>query len=139
MSRAPLVVDTNVLVAGLLTRELAAPTARILDAMLRGELHFLISEELLADYREVLLRPKIVAAHGLAEGEIDEILVRVAGNGAIRQPAASARGPAGDGHLFALLAADPRALLVSGDARVLEHAGARGVTPRALVDRDRAR
>ncbi len=130
MKGAPLVVDTNVVVAGLLTRDPAAPTARILDAMLRGEARFLLSEELLAEYRTVLLRPKIATLHGLAAVEVDEILLRLAANGAVRDPAPADRGPRGDGHLFALLETEPEALIVSGDAAVLRHAGRRGRTPK---------
>lgn len=134
MTAGPFVIDTNVLVAGLLTREPAAPTARILDAMLSGRLFYLLSEPLLAEYRAVLLRPKIAAAHGLAAAEVDEILVRIAANGAVREASASAKGPRGDTHLFALLAAEPNARLVSGDAQVLRHAAERGLAPAALLD-----
>ena len=38
-----LVVDTNVLVAGLLTTEQESPTARIADGMLNGRVLFLLS------------------------------------------------------------------------------------------------
>lgn len=134
MSGAPVVVDTNVVVAGLLTRDPAAPTARILDALLYGRLRFLISDELLAEYRRVLVRPRIAALHGLGESEIDEILVRIAANGAVRSPAPARRGPRGDGHLLALLETEPTALLVSGDAAVLRHAAERGRSPGALVE-----
>ncbi len=128
------VVDTNVVVAGLLTVDPAAPTARILDAMLSGGLRYLLSEALLAEYRQVLLRPKIAAAHGLAEQEVDEILLRLAANGAVRAPAEVLGGPRGDQHLFALLESDPGALLVSGDAAVLRHAGPRGRSSKALLE-----
>lgn len=134
MSSAPLVVDTNVVAAGLLTRESTAATARILDSMLAGELRFLLSEALLREYRTVLLRPAIAKSHGLAPEEIDEILVRLATNAVIREPASGATGPAGDLHLFELLATEPEALLVSGDAKVLKHAGTKGRTPRALLE-----
>ena len=134
MTSALLVVDTNVVVAGLLTREPNAPTARILDAMLGGTLRFLLSEALLAEYRVVLMRPAIARAHGLAADEVDEILIRLAANAVIREPPAGPSGPAGDTHLFELLAAEPSALLVSGDARVLRHAGARGRSPREYLE-----
>jgi putative PIN family toxin of toxin-antitoxin system len=134
VTRALLVVDTNVVVAGLLTREPTAATARILDAMLAGELRFLLSEPLLAEYRTVLLRPNIAKSHGLVPREVDEILVRLATNAVISEPRAGASGPAGDLHLFELLATEPDALLVSGDAKLLRQAGARGRTPRSLLD-----
>jgi predicted nucleic acid-binding protein len=101
--------------------------------MLRGDLRFLLSEELLAEYRLVLLRPKIAAAHGLSAGEIDEILVRLAAHGAVRETAASNVGTRDDAHLFALLATEAAAILVSGDARVLRHAASRGRSPHALL------
>ncbi len=99
-----------------------------------GALFYLLSEELLAEYRAVLLRPKLAAAHGLSTDEVDEILVRIAAHGAVREPAAVADGPPGDRHLFALLATEPNALVVSGDAQVLRHAGTRGRTPKAVLD-----
>ena len=42
------IVDTNVLVAGLLTANEESPTARVVDGMLNGELLFLLSPALLA-------------------------------------------------------------------------------------------
>jgi len=45
---ALVVVDTNVVVAGLITQDPSSPTVRTLDAMLSGSLMFLMSPELLA-------------------------------------------------------------------------------------------
>ena len=72
------VVDTNVVVSGLVSRADGAPPQRILNAMLTAELGFALSVELLAEYRGVLLRPGIMALHGLDEAEVDEILQRLA-------------------------------------------------------------
>jgi hypothetical protein len=72
------VVDTNVVVSGLLSRADGAPPQRVLKAMLAAELGFALSVELLAEYRGVLLRPAIMALHGLEEAEADEILQRLA-------------------------------------------------------------
>ena len=58
----PLVVDTNVVVSGLLTSVADAPPAMLLDAMLAGRVSFLLSTDLLAEYRDVLLRPAIARA-----------------------------------------------------------------------------
>ncbi|MEX0450131.1 PIN domain-containing protein [Spiribacter sp. 221] len=52
------IVDTNVLVAGLITADRQSPTGRAVDAMLNGRLLFLLSPALLAEYRTVLLRAK---------------------------------------------------------------------------------
>jgi predicted nucleic acid-binding protein len=126
----PFVIDPNVVVAGLLTAEAEAPTARLLDALLAGRLPFLLSVELLAEYRQVLLRPRIAARHALSPAEIDGILVDLVANGHVveTRPVARPAFPRGDGHLESLLAG---ALLVTGDERARAAAGARAVTPAA--------
>lgn len=115
------VIDTNVVVSGLLTRDPASPTARILDAMLSGQFTFLLSVELLAEYRAVLLRPKIRAVHGLSAAEIDEVLTAIAASAAIREPGPPPDGvpDPNDAHLRALLACQPGATLVTGDQALL--------------------
>jgi hypothetical protein len=45
--------------------------------MLAGSVPFLLSADLLAEYRQVLLRPAIARAHGLDAEEIDELLVQI--------------------------------------------------------------
>lgn len=119
------VVDTNVLVAALLTAQPASPTARTLDAMLDGSLMFALSPALLAEYRAVLLRPRLVQRHGLTEPEVDELLATIAANAIWREPpgssAAVAAPDAGDAHLWALLACEPTAALVTGDQLLLRN------------------
>lgn len=134
MTSPLVVVDTNVLVAGLLTRDATAPTARIVDAMLRGAIRFLLSEELLSEYRSVLLRPAIARAHALSAEEVDEILIRLAANGTVRLAAEARAGAADDAHLVALLDQEAGARLVSGDAAALRRADRRGLSPRAFAD-----
>jgi len=85
----PAVVDTNVVVAGLLASDCASPTARLLDRMLTGDLRFVLSVDLLAEYRLVLLRPAIATAHGLAAEEVDILLQRLARSAILREPAAA--------------------------------------------------
>ena len=116
------VIDTNVVVAALLTSDTESPTARLLDAMLDGRFPFLLSTALLAEYRQVLLRDKIRTRHGLDADEIDRILIEVVANAVVREPAASSY-PApepGDQHLWDLLATEPGAVLVTGDKRLLQ-------------------
>jgi putative PIN family toxin of toxin-antitoxin system len=121
------VVDTNVLVAGLLTRDLSSPVARVLDGMLGGSFPFVLSPALLREYREVLLRPAIVRRHGLANREVDAILTEITANARWREPSSTAQAPdRGDNHLWALLAAQPGAVLVTGDRLLLN-------TPPALA------
>ena len=78
------VVDTNVVVSGLITGQTDSPPARIVDAMLRGDFPFLLSLDLLAEYRNVLLRPKIKKVHRLSEEEVDSIIIQMTANGMIR-------------------------------------------------------
>jgi putative PIN family toxin of toxin-antitoxin system len=80
------VVDTNVLVAALLTAQADSPTARTLDAMLDGSLMFVLSPALLAEYRAVLLRPRLAQRHGLTEAEVDELLATITANAIWREP-----------------------------------------------------
>ena len=59
MSPQVFVVDTSVVVAGLIMGASQSPVALVLDAMLSGTLIFLLSAALLDEYRSVLLRPKL--------------------------------------------------------------------------------
>lgn len=122
MNRGPAVVDTNVVVAGLLTSDLSSPTARIVDAMLSARMVFVVSDAVVAEYRAVLLRPRIRRAHGRSEAEIDEILTTLVANALVRDPtttAVAAPDPA-DQHLFDLVASVPGAVLITGDRALLE-------------------
>ena len=117
------VVDTNVVVAALLTANTASPTAWLLDAMLDGKFPFLLSTALLAEYRQVLLREKIQAHHGLDADEIDRILIELTANAIVREPdlAQQLAPEPGDQHLWDLLATEPGATLVTGDRRLLDN------------------
>lgn len=117
------IVDTSVLIAGMLTRRADSPTVRVLEAMLDGSLMFLLSPALLAEYRTVLMRPKITAAHGLSEAEADALLTEITANAIWREPqAAPVIAPdAGDAHLWALSACEVNAVLITGDALLLRN------------------
>lgn len=128
------VVDTNVVVAGLITARVDSPTVAVLDAMLDGRMLFLLSPDLLGEYRNVLLRPHLVRAHGLAETEVDNLLTEITANAIWREPAADAgESPPdpGDAHLWALLADEPGAILVTGDQLLYEQprAGSVAMSP----------
>jgi len=119
MSDSPAVIDTNVVVSGLLTSSAVSPTARILDGMIAGRFRFFLSLELLAEYREVLLRPKIRRRHGLSPAEIDVILTEIAANAVIVEVEPGGRRTRRqDEHLRRILAAAPAARLVTGDRRL---------------------
>jgi predicted nucleic acid-binding protein len=137
MKPPPAVIDTNVVVSGLLTALAASPTVRILDAMLRGGFRFLLSIELFAEYRAVLLRPRTRSRHRLSEAEVDVLLADIATNGVVLEVESPVAGEdlRGDAHLW-LLARDPSAVLVTRDKRLfnLPARKSRALTPRIFAD-----
>lgn len=118
------IVDTNVIAAGLITKNPESPTVRILDAMLAGTLIYLLSPDLLNEYRDVLLRPRLVKLHGLQKQEIEQILLEITANALWREPPED-REPSSpdpcDRHLWALLASEPESMLITGDHLLIEN------------------
>ena len=132
------IIDTNVLVAGLISSDPASPTVNILDSMLDGSLVYLLSPALLTEYRTVLLRPKLARIHGLSENQIDTLLTEITANAIWREPphdAAHTAPDSGDDHLWALLAGEPTSVLITGDRLLLENPrpGNSVVTPAHFV------
>lgn len=107
--------------------------AQVLGGMLGAAFAFGLSEALLAEYRAVLLRPRIVRAHGLDETEIDALLTQLAQHAIVLDPSpvAAPAPDAGDQLLWDLLAFRPDLMLVTGDTALLTGAGmrARTLTP----------
>ena len=141
LTRAVFIVDTNVVVAGLLTADPASPVARVLDGMLAAAFSFAVSEALLGEYRTVLLRPALRKLHALSVGEVEQLLVDMIQRAIVLRPAESSplRPPApdaGDQFLWNLLAARPDLVRITGDKRLLQDTGVNGrvMSPRAFVD-----
>ena len=132
------IIDTNVVVAGLLTHVVDSPTARILDAMLEAGFVYLLSTELVAEYRQVLWRPVIRKLHRLTSTQIDQILVKIVTNAVIREPACSSTTAPepGDQHLWDLMACEPGTVLVTGDRKLVKTPpdGASVLSPAAFVE-----
>jgi putative PIN family toxin of toxin-antitoxin system len=127
VSRGAAIVDTNVVVAGLLTGNDTSPVARILDGMLAAAFPFVVSEALLAEYRAVLVRPGLRKLHGLAVAAVEMLLTDIAQHAIVLAPVATTSAPdPGDQLLWELLAAKSDLLLVTGDKLLLRHAGMRG-------------
>ncbi|MEO7401418.1 MAG: PIN domain-containing protein [Polaromonas sp.] len=133
------IIDTNVVVAGLLTAHADSPVARILDGMLRATFPFVVSEALLIEYRAVLVRPRLCKLHGLSGAEVDAILTDLARHAIVLAPVSPALAPlapgAGDQFLWDLLAVRSDLMLVTGD-KLLPQAEAmqqRVILPQALV------
>ena len=131
------IIDTNVIVSGLIGADSNSPPARILDAMLDGDLLYLMSEDLLNEYSSVLRRPRLVRLHGRTDDEIDRLLTDLVANAIWREPIAAGDAPdTGDDHLWALLASPPQGKLVTGDQLLLDNppSGASVTSPRGFVD-----
>jgi predicted nucleic acid-binding protein len=124
------VVDTNVLVSGVVGRNEASPPVLLLNAMVTGRLPFVVSADLLAEYRRVLTRPRIAARHGRPPSKVDALLAQLTMMAYLRQPPDDddaldtddppPDSPPGDEHIIRLLAHEPRAALVSGDQVLLD-------------------
>ncbi len=131
------IVDTNVIVSGLIGADSNSPPAQILDAMLDGDLLYLMSDDLLNEYSSVLRRPRLVRLHGRTDDEIDRLLTDLVANAIWREPITSGDAPdTGDDHLWALLASHPQGHLVTGDQLLLDNppSGASVTSPRRFVD-----
>jgi len=135
------IIDTNVVVAGLLSAQADSPVVRILDAMLGAAFSFALSPDLLFEYRAVLLRPRLVKRHGLTAEQIDTVLTDLAGLAIVlKPPAKGSLTPApdpGDQFLWDLLALRTDLILVTGDQRLLEEAAMRHrvIAPTVLAER----
>lgn len=136
MSRPAVIIDTNVVVAGLLTKQDASPVVRILDGMLGAAFPFVLSEALLAEYRTVLVRPVLRKLHGLTVAEVEAILTDLAQHAIVLAPVAAPPAPDPDDQLlWGLLAARADLQLVTGDKLLLRDAGMQGrvISPQAFL------
>lgn len=140
MSQA-FIIDTNVVVSGLITSNPDSPVATVLDGMLSAAFAFAVSEGLLAEYRAVLLRPHIQQLHGLSPIEIDAILLELAQHAIVLKTPENQvqfRAPdPGDQFLWNLLASHADLVLVTGDKLLLQDPAmaTRVITPQALISK----
>lgn len=129
-------IDTNVIVAGLITRDATSPVARVLDGMLAAAFPYALSDALLAEYGQVLARPAIARLHGLTSAEIELLLIDLAQHAIVVTPVTGPPAPdPGDQFLWDLLAARPELVLVTGDKALLQNEGisGRAMTAQAFV------
>ncbi len=127
------VLDPNILIAALLSR--SGPPAQIVSRWLAGEFELVVSESLLGELERALAYPKL-RAH-VSSGEAAEFVSLLA-HAAILAPDAPAparrSADPGDDYLLALAEAG-RAVLVSGDRRLLDLAGELPIqTARAFLE-----
>ena len=116
------IINTNVLVAGLISSQKESPVIAIVDAMLKGLIIYVLSPALLQEYRDVLLRPKLSKIHGLNEKEIDQLLTDIIANAIFCEPSVGLeKAPdSGDNHLWDLLQDNQGSILVTGDKLLLD-------------------
>jgi len=137
VTRQAVIIDTNVLVAGLLTGNASSPVARILDGMLAAAFPFVVSEALLAEYRAVLVRPPLRKLHGLTVAEVETLLTDIAQHAIVLAPGLGSPAPdPGDQLLWNLLDAKADLLLITGDMALLRDGAmqARVLSPLAFIE-----
>lgn len=108
-----IVLDTNVLVAGLLSP--FGPPGRILDLVLSGELRLAYDDRILAEYRAVLPRDKF----GLDPAAINELLayIEIEGHLAVAAPSKVKLPDADDLPFLEVARAAQADALVTGNIR----------------------
>ena len=111
------VIDTNVFVSAFWTNNSNSPTVRIYNAMLRGDFVPLYADDIIAEYREVLLRDKF----GFDIDKVNAVIDYILEYGERVDPADSdANFPDPDDRVFycvALAKDDEAASLITGNIR----------------------
>lgn len=129
-----IVLDTNVLVSGLLST--TGPPARIVEAALAGHLQLVFDMAIRREYEDVLRRPELALTPGRVDDlftAIDEFGQRVAG-----LPPWSTWLPDPNDGMFLAVAAATANVLVTGNTRHFPQrcrAGVVVLTPRQFIDR----
>lgn len=132
-----IVLDTNVLLSGVLRKH--GPPQRVVDAVLEGTVTLVLSNAALAEYRDVLYRPKFLAQHRASKVDLEDLFSRLVRISRSVRPEISFAGatvdPDDDIFLEAAVAGDAH-YIVSGDRHLLDlgsHEGIPIVTPAAFV------
>lgn len=129
-----IVLDTNVLVSGLLNPH--GPPGRILDLLVDGSLHLLYDDRILAEYRDVFARPQF----GISENQANAVIgfLRLSGRHIIASPLPVGTIPDPDDMPFVEVAKSGEAeYLVTGNHRHfsgLEDIGIVVSTPSGLIE-----
>ncbi len=125
------VIDTNVVVSGLLNPH--GPSARILDALLNGRVKLVYDARILAEYRDVLHRPRFK----LAPEKISAFLHGLSGQSLITPTGVAVTGPDPDDIVFVetALATTDRTIITGNLAHYLPEIlhGVRVLTPAQAV------
>ncbi len=125
------VIDTNVVVSGLLVPH--GPSARVLDTVTDGRIKFVYDARILAEYRDVLHRPRL----NLAPAKIAAFLQALDGQMLVTPQILNVTGPDADDVVFIEAAlATPDRTIVTGNlahypTEILN--GVRVITPAQAV------
>jgi len=123
----PIIVDTNVVIAGLPTVNGPGSFAAILEGMLATAIPFVVSGALLAEYRAVLARPALLARLRITVEQVESLVDALARKAIEIEPIPAPRAPdPGDQFLWELLAARADLLLVTRDKLLLRNGKMRG-------------
>jgi len=127
-----LVLDTNVIVAGMLSPY--GPPGRLVDMLIAGAIRLAYDDRTLLELRDVLLRPRFA----LPEEDVEDLLERIR-LGGLHVAARPLRldWPDPDDAPFVEIAAEAGVPLVSGNARLVDIAREVGVSvysPREALD-----
>ena len=68
------VIDTNVIVSALLSRNGETPVVKVLQALMDKKITLMVNEEIISEYRNVLNRPKFKFPPKLISSILDEII-----------------------------------------------------------------
>ena len=128
------VIDTNVIVSALITKNANSPVVEIMKKAFAGEFKLLINESIFAEYREVLGRPKF----GLDQDRIDDALSYLSKIAiSIEVPSSGVILPDLKDAVFydvALFHQDKKASLVTGNIKHFPNT-VFAVTPREFLDK----
>jgi putative PIN family toxin of toxin-antitoxin system len=138
------ILDTNVVMSAMVSRVATAPPRRLLEALADAHFESVVSPALALEWREVAGRPQLRRYFRLDAASIHLALARIEQlSDTIDPPPAERVAPdPNDAHLWAILAADPGAILVTGDGPLLDapFGPDRVITPAQAVERlDRTR
>jgi uncharacterized protein len=116
------VLDTNILVSALISA--FGPSARVLDLVLSGEIRVAYDDRLMAEYREVLVRPKF----GFSIEDVETVLVCLEADGerVMARPLPCAL-PDPDDLPFVEVAAEVGGVLITGNTAHYPEAARGGV------------
>lgn len=120
-----IVLDTNVLVSAVLTP--FGTAARVLDLVIGGEAVLLLDDRLLAEYREVLLRPKFGFDSALVEHLVDYF--ETAGEHVMAGPVTAKLPDPDDAPFFEVAVAGGADALVTGNKRHYPRGKVRVLSP----------